>query len=141
MYKDSVTVFNRVKTRNGDMWYPRHLDGVNLNKDRGAIVAQYGETSQDNAVLNVRLDGDKVGEYSYLPPKEWQRLEDKAGFITFAPEDFFFEGEWDGDTPVSDDGYGDLSFFQYMTQNYDFVYKVTSVGYFSVIPHFEIAGR
>lgn len=141
MYRDTVTVFNRVKTKNGDVWYPKILRGVNLNKDRGAIVAKYGEESQDNAILNVRLNGSKVGEYDYYTPVEWQRLEDKTNAVTFAPEDFFYEGEWTGSSPAADENYGDLSFFEYMTKNFDFVYKITTIGYFSVIPHIEVAGR
>ena len=54
MYRDIVTVFNRLKTREGDIWYPTVIPGVNLNMDRGAIVAKYGEQSQDNCILNVR---------------------------------------------------------------------------------------
>ena len=54
MYRDIVTVFNRTKTREGDIWYPTVIPGVNLNMDRGAIVEKYGEQSQDNCILNVR---------------------------------------------------------------------------------------
>lgn len=190
MYRDVVTVFNHQKTRNGDIWYPRILAGVNLNMDRGAIVAKYGEQSQDNAILNVRyapgenrsipdvvpiviavdggnfnpwdsgnvLDGGSLdqdisdvldgGAFDWdtssavwVSPKAWQRLSNKEGYITFAAGDFFWAGKWEGGTPLYDENYGDLSFFEYMAQNYDFVYRITNVSYFSVIPHFEIAGR
>ena len=146
MYNDTVTLFNRQKTANGDVWYPTVLEGVNLNMDRGAIVRQYGEQAQDNAVLNVRYkenNSAKIISPSIIwqAPKEWQRLIYKSGYITFAPGDFFWAGEWPGTTPLSDDGYGDLSFYEYMTQNYDFVFNITSVGYFTVIPHFEVLGR
>lgn len=187
MYRDVVTVFNHQKTRNGDIWYPRILSGVNLNMDRGAIVAKYGEQSQDNAILNVRYKPDRAipdvvpieipidggtfepwstgdvvdggsldetisdvldgGTFSgentamWVSPKAWAKLEDKSGYITFAAGDFFWSGKWEGGTPLYDENYGDLSFFEYMAQNYDFVYRITNVSYFSVIPHFEIAGR
>ena len=187
MYKDVVTVFNEQRSRDGSVWYPTVLTGVNLNMDRGAVVARYGEASLDNAILNVRyksltgeaasnLDGGTFMNYdggvqldggdfdnwdgttsdggnfvdwdalitrsiTWLPPKAWKRLENKDGFVTFAPGDFFWTGVWTGAGAVADDNYGDLSFFEYMTQNYDYVFKVTTTGLFTVIPHLEIAGR
>lgn len=187
MYKDVVTVFNEQRSRNGSVWYPTVLTGVNLNMDRGAVVARYGEQSQDNAILNVRykdlkaaynnrIDGGDFMDYTggialdggdfsgwtgayanggdfinwseiisrsitWLPPKQWMRLVNKDGYVTFAPGDFFWAGVWQGSNAVPDENYGDLSFFEYMTQNYDYVFKVTTTGLFTVIPHLEIAGR
>lgn len=192
MYRDIVTVFNRTKTREGDIWYPTVIPGVNLNMDRGAIVAKYGEQSQDNCILNVRyknlkkayvnkadggnfldyesgveLDGGDFFDYSsgddfdggtfadwadeveelkartitWLSPKQWARQSDKSGYVTFAPEDFFWAGVWKGSDSIPDANYGDMSFFEYMTTNYDYVFRITNINYFSVIPHLEIAGR
>ena len=67
-----------------------------------------------------------------------------SGSVTFASGtafDFFWIGEWEGGSVIYDDNYGDMSFYDYMLQNYDFVFAITSVGYYSIIPHFEIAGR
>lgn len=144
MYIDTVTVFNRKRGRDGDTWYPTVLHGVNLNIDRGAVVRTYGEQSQDNAILNVKLEDGKVVGKPYLQPKEWQRGFDQAETITFQfgeDADFFWAGEWDGSAVIPDDGYGMLGFRDYMEANYDNVFEVTSVSSFSVIPHLEIAGR
>lgn len=145
MYKDTVTIFNRKKGREGDTWYPTVLTGVNLNKDKGEIFQRYGANSSDNAVLNVRYDDDgeswTVGGKTWVKPKEWLRLADPSGSLTFAAGDFFWNGEWSGTTPLSDGTYGDQSFYDYMLANYDDVFMVTSVGFFSVIPHMEVTGR
>lgn len=187
MYKDTITLFCRERRSQGDIWHPTILMNVNVNKDKGSIVKVYGETSQDNVIINVRFfnidgkrivagtkayvtDGDLDGEYfspwsmtpsldgggfnpwdeyayykalQWMPPKEWQRS-DKSESITFASGgafDFIWIGEWSGGEVIYDDNYGDMSFYDYMLANYDYVYAITSVGDFSVIPHFEITGR
>lgn len=148
MYQDTVTLFNRKKVVDGDSWYPTVLHNVNLNMDKGMINKTYGEQSMDNAVLNVRYamtDGEITvsDDIIWKPPKEWQRLADRTNMITFTSGkgfDFFWAGEWEGGIEY-DATYGDMSFYDYMLANYDYVFAVTGVGQFSVIPHFEITGR
>ena len=144
MYKDTVTLFNRKRGSDGDTWYPAVLEGVNLNKDKGEIFRRYGPGTGDNAVLNVRYedkDGVTVCGLPWVQPKEWQRLNDPSGVITFAPDDFFIDGTWEGTTPLYDGAYGDLSFYDYMLEHYDDVFRITSVGHFSVIPHMEVTAK
>ena len=143
MYKDTVTVFNRYRQAQGDLWYPTILHDCNLVLDKGAVIKQYGETSGDNVILNVRYaDGFKVDGKQYLLSKEWQKTPD-AGFTFTAGQafDFFWVGEWTGGSPVYDDNYGDMSFYEYMLAHYDLVFAVSNVSTLSVIPHFEVTGR
>ena len=143
MYDKTVTVFNRVQNKRlGDMWYPTILHNCNVNLDRANAIAKYGEESQDVCVLNVRLPCEKP----YLPPKEWQRTSDKAANVTFTPGDetfdFFFVGDWETETPVSDDDYHEAGFYSFMNSHYDHVYAVNTVnGPFTVIRHLEVTGR
>ena len=152
MYKDTITLFNRIKGATGDTWRATVLHGVNLILDKAEMIAKYGETAADNAGLNVRLypgNGAKWivsgnTSYQYIPPKEWQRLQDKTGFLTFTPGnafDFFWRGEWEGSSVIADENYGDMSFYDWMALNYDHVYAVNSYSELSVIPHLEITGR
>ena len=152
MYNDTVTIFNRYESRLGDMWYPTVLHNVHLNMDKAAIIAKYGAESQDNASMNVRYsvkDGVKtVGGKVWLPPKEWDTqtndvLSDTLTFASGSSFDFFWVGEWVGDSPISDRDYtADAGFYGYMNRTYDYVFAITSVGGpYSVIPHFEIMGR
>ncbi len=135
MYNDTVTLFNR--TSDG-RWIPTVLKGVNLNMDRASIVARYGEKSSDNAVLNVPYSGDyMIAGKQWKPPKQW--TEDSITFRSGNDFDFFWLGEWDGGT-VSDTDYKG-GFYQWMNKNHDYVFAVSTVARFTVIPHFEVVGQ
>lgn len=146
MYKDTVTVFNRyVDSLKNTIWHPHVLSGVNLIVDKAVITAKYGEVSKDNAVMNVKyrfVDGTiMIGDKPYLPPKEWEnQTNDKLSeSITFSNEstefDFFMLGDYGSEEPILDE-YGD--FYSEMQKRYDYVFAITSVAKYSVIPHFEI---
>lgn len=146
MYQDTITLFNR-KTGSrgaGDTWYPTVIHGVNLNIDRAAILAKYGPEAQDNAALSIRYaikDGAvMVAGKPWMPPKEWDGTEDALTFASGTGFDFFWVGEWDGGI-VSDEGYGTEGFYGYINRVYDYVFAITSVARYSVIPHFEILGK
>lgn len=149
MYSDTVTVFNRyVDSFKNTTWYPSVIKGVNLNIDKAAIVAKYGAESKDNAVLNIHyqaVDGQIfLDGKPYLPPKEWDRqTNDKlAESITFTSGkdfDFFMLGEYPTKEPIADDDYVD-GFYNYVNDEYDYVFAITSVAKYTEIPHFEIMG-
>ena len=169
MYKDTVTIFNRLRSNGTDTWFPTVIEGVDLNVDASAIRKQYGADSNDRAKLHIKYnlfsENDEVdrghvdyivlGHYGieiagkkYFLPKSW----DGTG-ITFHDGDlfdFFWEGEWAGVTEtvngvqvvtwnVNDEDYKD-GFYNYMRKNHDMVFAITSVARYSVIPHFEIMG-
>lgn len=150
MYNDTITVFNRKIDDNGDYWFPTVLHNVHLNTDRAAMLARYGENTQDSAALNIRYqtsgETKTIEGKTWLPPKEWEKLENVSEHITFKSGDtfdFFIKGEWPGVNPINNDEYLDLNgFYNYMNKEYDFVFAISSVGGpYSVIPHFEILGR
>ena len=150
MYKDTVTLFNRYRDQDRKTyWCPTVLHGANLNIDKASIIAKYGTESKDNVVLNIRYKLDKekvmVGDKQWLPPKEWKRQagstsSDKLTFNGTQEFDFFYAGEWEGEEPVSDDNYTN-GFYSYMNETYDYVFAVTNVSKFSVIPHFEVMAK
>jgi hypothetical protein len=150
MFADTITVFNSYEDSLKNVtWYPTVIHGVNLLIDKSAIVAKYGAESKDNAILNIHFD--KVNEQimvdgkNYLPPKEWERqTNDKlADSITFASGtdfDFFMLGEYPMQGPINDDEYRN-GFFEEVKKEYDYVFAITSVAKYTVIPHFEITGK
>ena len=149
MYNDTITLFNRYSNREGDTWYPTVIRNVNVNVDRAAIIAKYGAQSADSAVLNVsyslRTKNKIVAGKLWLAPKEWgeQPNDELANFLTFTGGnafDFFYIGEWQDTAPISDNDYNE-GFYTYMNTRYDNVFAVTSVGMYTVIPHFEILGK
>lgn len=150
MYQDTVTLFNRKEGRAGDTWYPTVLRGVQLNMDKAAIVAKYGQEANDAAILNVQYteDGGKkiVAGKPWLPPKQWDCQLSAESAITFAEGgrfDFFWLGEWADEEPIQDTDYqADGDFYTYMNRTHDYVFAISSVGGpYSLIPHFEIMGK
>lgn len=135
MYNDTVTLFNR-----GDgEWYPTVLKGVNLNMDKAAINHQYGEKSADSAILNIPYTGDKiVAGKPWKPPKEWDGS-DSITFQTGNDFDFFWLGEWTEGTVADADYKG--GFYQHMNKTHDYVFAISAVAWFTVIPHFEVVGK
>lgn len=151
MYQDTITLFNRKPGDRGqpDTWYPTIIRNVNLNIDRAAILAKYGAESQDNAMLGICYTQEN-GEIRipcvadtpkpWMPPKAWDRTEDSLTFTGGTNFDFFWKGEWTGGI-VSDSDYGGEGFYNYMNRTHDYVFAISAVAMYSVIPHFEIMGK
>ena len=149
MFKDTITVFNSYEDSLKNVtWYPTVIHGVNLLIDKAAIVAKYGAESKDNAILNIHyhtVDGQiMVDGKPYLPPKEWDRqtndrLAESITFTSGTDFDFFVFGEYPITEPIADDDYLD-GFYNQVNSEYDYVFAITSVAKYSVIPHFEIMG-
>lgn len=137
MYKDTVTIFNRLRRNGTDTWIPSVLSGVDLNVDSAAIRKAYGAESNDRAKLHIKYaDGIIIGGKQYYLPDSWT-----GEGITFHDGDlfdFFWEGVWTGGN-VHDEDYRD-GFFNFMKKNHDMVFAITSIARYSVIPHFEIMG-
>ena len=146
MYRDTITLFNRKPGERGqrDTWYPTVIKGVNLNIDRTAILAKYGAESQDNAVLHIRYQKTSnkilIAGKRWMPPKAWDQTEKTVTFANGNDFDFFWKGEWTGGI-VNDSDYQDEGFYNYMNRTHDYVFAVSSVAIYSMIPHFEIMGR
>ncbi len=149
MYADTITLFNRYDDGIEDVWLPTVLKGVDLNIDKAAIIAKYGENSADSARLHVKCTVDDgaitVGGKTYLPPKLWkdQSMDQAKSSLTFASGqnfDFFIVGEWVSADPVDDGNYTD-GFYNFCNKIYDFCFAITSVARYSLIPHFEIMAR
>lgn len=150
MYNDTITLFNRKESRDGDTWYPTVIKNADLNIDKAAILAKYGPEATDTAVLHIRYqnqDGKKIASGKpWMPPKEWDKQLDPARAITFTEGDrfdFFWVGVWEGTEPIEDaDYFAYTDFYTYMNKTYDYVFAISSVGGpYSVIPHFEITGK
>jgi len=151
MYIDTITLFNR-DAANG-LWYPTVMQNVDLNADRGAIMATFGANATDTAQLHVRYHQEngclKVGRKTYLEPNRFAAIVDKSKYFTFAfgqengdlAFDFFIKGKYD-EAVIDDDDYDEYDgFYNYMNATRDNVFAVTSCAIYSVIPHFEVLGR
>ena len=147
IYKQTVTVFNRVIDGEKTYWYATVIPNVHLIIDRSIIISTYGEQSADNAKLHIQysLSGEDaivVGK-TYMTPKVFRSSGDPSANITFAfgdEFDFIKSGAFEGSGPFDDDDYKG-GFFNYMNKTYDEVFAITNVSKFNLIPHFEIVAR
>ena len=133
----TVTLFSR--SYNADTeeekYYPTLLEGVDLVETKGANVSKSGMDSAD--AVKLYIDFANLAK-QYLLPKAWDALpeEEKQNYITFHPtEDFFVKGDHtDVELPEE-------SAYEWMHENFDDVYKVTTVDkYEDILPHFEVGG-
>ena len=135
-YNDTVTLFNKCLDENTgeELWFPKVFEGVNLVETKGNHIKETGLENADSAKLY--LMGKLLD--SYVTQIEWEKLSeaDKMIYYTFAPgKDFFVKGD-KSDVLITDD------FYQYMKENCDSVYKVTTVDHYSdVMKHMEVGGK
>lgn len=164
IYKQTITLFNRIPGRNGEstIWIPTVIEGVHLIVRQSSNWNSHGgKTSDevqlhipytwhgDDAMISCLSDPENKGfvQKKWLKPKEWrQELEPENG-LTFAfgdndDFDFFIEGVFDEfPSPISDRNFERKGFYGYMNAKYDNVFVITSVQKFSLIPHFELTAR
>lgn len=146
MQLKTITLFNRKPgdRTQGSTWYPTVIEGCKLMIDRAALLAKYGPEASDKASLHIpykKADtGLMVAGKAWVPPKQWEDPETSLTFASGNDFDFFWLGEWEGGI-VSDSEYGDEGFYNYMNRTKDYVFSISSVAKYSVIPHFEILGN
>lgn len=139
MFIDTVTIFNYYEDKKQGiaMWYPTVLDGVELQVTKGINISKSGNDKADSASLHIKINPDI--RQIYKRPMEYKALEDKQGYFTLKPDDFFLSGSYDN-APINEEDYPN-GFFEYMKANYDDVYNITTVDVFKTIPHFEVGGK
>jgi hypothetical protein len=76
---------------------------------------------------------------TFLKPKEWLASTDKADNYTFGKKDFFIKGDYT-EIVIGDADYT-KGLYETLKQQLDDVYNVTTVDYFTLIPHIEVGGR
>ncbi len=133
----TVTLFNRSfnPETEEETYYPTLLEGVDLVETKGANVSKSGMDSADAVKLYIDLASMPK---PYIEPKAWAALpeEEKQDYITFTPaEDFFIKGDH------TDAVLPENNVYQWMIDNYDDCYKVTTIDkYEDILPHFEVGG-
>lgn len=150
MYLDTITIFNRYSSLQGDFWYSKVLKHVDLVVDKAAINAKYGTDSTDTAKLHVKyvIKDDKkiINDFTYYPPKEWENLtnDELETAITFRSGqnfDFFILGDFKYSEPIDDANFRN-GFYDHMNKLYDNVFAISSASNpYKVIKHFEIMGK
>jgi len=94
LYKDNITLFTFHPST--EKWYPHIICGVHfLATDSKKATQNSGITAEDTAKVYVRCTSGKIintqaGEEQYVSQKEYTKLTDPTGYITFTPESDFF---------------------------------------------------
>lgn len=129
MFQDTVTIFNQ----KDHIWYPTVLCGVEAQEIAAQSTGVDGSTPKNQCSLHIP---EKL-MIDYQKPKEW----DGKGY-TLSCGDFFAIGDYGGE-PIDDNDYTGacLGYRDYMKNNHDSVYRITSVSVFKVIPHIEVTGE
>lgn len=136
MYIDIVTVFNLYNDNTGDLWYPTVLTNCEFQITKGTNMRVSGVENADAVSLHVT---DNCTVKTFLKPKEWLASTDKANNYTFGKKDFFIKGDYT-EVVIEDEDYT-KGFYETLKQQLDDVYNVTTVDYFTLIPHVEVGGR
>jgi len=147
LYRDTVTLFNRHGDEDNLVWIPTVLSRVHFVTDKAAMISQYGENVNDNAMLNVmyrNVNGvPYIGSKRYVTPKVFKNTATVTNLITFQygdDFDFIYGGTWNSSTSISDASYT-KGFFDYMNKNYDEVFAISSVSKYNLITHFTVSAR
>ncbi|MCM1219710.1 MAG: hypothetical protein NC321_16045 [Clostridium sp.] len=154
-YVDSVVVYNRYI--NGlyetEQYFGTRFDNANIEFTEEENQTKAGK--ENVSVCVMKLMNDSTLAKPYLDPKEWEHLvgdERLENFTINKGSDFFVIVKREGlnlDVQVptgkiesNDEKYKDYdyNFFEYMKQNYSYVYSVNSFAQRILIPHFQIGG-
>lgn len=83
LFPHSCTVYNRYREGKEDIWQRTVLTGIFWDNVRGLNSRTGAVDHEDSAVIIISA-ADRTG---YLSPKEYARVEDKAGYWTLQPGD------------------------------------------------------
>ena len=137
-----LTVFNE---HNG-IWYPTVLKKASVYVQMSESDTQKGFVNVGAVDINIQATKEQKlftdnGLVQYVTPKEYAKLADPQGYVTFCPEqDFIINGAYAQLTPVDDDDY-DSGWYNEANSKLDGVHSIIACGWFSLIPHFEIAAK
>lgn len=129
MFQDTVTIFNQ----KDHIWYPTVLYGVEAQEVVAQSAGADGSTPKNQCSLHI----PQTLMDDYRKPKEW----DGQGY-TLKCGEFFVIGDYGG-APINDDDYtgASVGYLDYMKNNHDGVYRITSTSVFKTIKHIEVTGE
>ncbi len=139
-YNKTVTIWNRhVDTVwEKESWFPTVIENVRLIVSKGNNVMTSGLDTADTARLHIS-DQISTSDKPYMDPVEWNKLEaaEKKEYYTLESQNhtFFVEGD------ASEESGEVENFFEYMKENYNNCFRITSADRFEIIPHYECFGK
>lgn len=124
---------------------------IHVRRDKKADTVIYKPKRIADAEGNIIVSGedsfivygdpDLHLDKQYVGPKAYAAIENPRNYFTFTPEsDFFIVGNYYSQEPVADAEFED-GLYSAMNAAHDGVYMVSSMAFYSLLPHFEIGGR
>lgn len=123
MFRNTVTVYNAVKSGYETIYIPKVLENVELQINNTVTSSKTSQNPASKATLFIKMRDD------YIPPKIWRETENKADFFTLDIGDFFVEGAVTSDC-------------QEIMKSGENVYKITGIMpvISSNLSHWEVTG-
>lgn len=88
-FTGTITVYNSAEVDFEKMLFPHLLNGVHVEKTRGAESAADGDKNTDNLLIIIPFKPHKNG---FLKPLKFERAENKAAHWTLSPGDIISVG-------------------------------------------------
>lgn len=140
----SITLFNYHEK--SATWYPNVISGVSATDVCGNSFSTQGTVNASTFEATVYCDPGAVvktasGRKQYISPHFYASCQEPDRYVTFAPDtDFIFDGVWPEQAPIPDAQYEE-GLYNALNASHDGIYKITSAGYYALIPHFELGGK
>ena len=127
-FTETITVYNSVEVDFKKTLFPHLLNGVHVEKTRGAESAADGDKNTDNLFVIIPFKPHKNG---FLKPLEYENIEDKTAHWTLSPGDVISIG----DTGAADN-------FAELTVKAE-TFRIISVQTFDIVfmPHCEFTEK
>lgn len=127
-FTGTITVYNSAEVDFKKMLFSHLLNGVHVEKTRGAESAADGDKNTDNLLVIIPFKPHKNG---FLKPLEFKNAEDKAAHWTLSPGDIITVG----DVGAADN-------FAELTARAE-TFRIVSVKTFDFggLPHWEVTAK
>ncbi len=93
LFRNTITIYNTVEEDFKKKLFPHLLNGVHVEKTRGAEKAAEGDKNADNLLVIIPF---KPHFSSYLTPLEFEKCGEKSAHWTLAPGDIITVGDTGG---------------------------------------------
>lgn len=127
-FSGTITVYNIVDVEFKKTLFPHLLEGVHIEKTRGAEKAAEGDRNTDSLLVIIPFEPHLNG---YLKPLKFEKCDDKSEHWTLAPGDIISVG----DTGAAD------SFSELTARAETFRILSVSTFDFGSLKHWEVTAR
>lgn len=130
LHDKTITIFNLHE----GTWYPKIIRNAHVETAKSSALKEYGPDCTDTVKIHLLLKDGKIDGYTFYKPNEY-----KEEGITLKEGDLVLLGEFYED-PILDSSYP-TGLYDCINWKGFISFRINSVAYFSLIPHFEITAK